>query len=205
MPVRIAVLAGKYAEVLCVAAVLAGLCLANLFSHLLFSNLAEALTILLALNIFIFTWNTRRFQEDAFLALIGFGALCSAALLMVHALSSGVSMFSSYGINISPQLFLASQAVWSVSLLAAPFLINRAVNNAWIAAAYAVVTGSLFAAVFLRLLPESYADNGDPTRFMNVSAAIVALIYQASIVNLLRDTRAFPSRVHALLLSLIHI
>ncbi len=191
--------ARKYAEPASVAAVLLGLYLASLFSFLLSFSLIKALTILLSFSIFIFAWNTRRLQEDAFLLVIGYGSLSSALLYLFHALTEGVSMFPEFGIDLGPRLLLGSMAVQSISLLAASFFLGRKGSPAKTGAVFAAVTALLLGAAFLPLFPPSYTDDGKPTMFLHAGGIGIALLYQATIINLLQKDRIFKIRVFHLL------
>ncbi len=192
-------LARKYAEPAAVAAVLLGLYLASLFNFLLFFSLVKALTVLLSFSIFIFAWNTRRLQEDAFLLVIGYGSLSSAILYLIHSLTDGVSMFPEFGINLGQRLLFGSMAIQSISLFAASFLPGRKARPVAFGAVFAAVTALLLGAAFLPLLPPSYTDDGEHTVFLHTAGICIALLYLAAIINLLRKGRIFNIRAYHLL------
>jgi hypothetical protein len=184
-------LARKYAEPAAVAAVLLGLYLASLFNFLLFFSLVKALIILLSFEYIYLCMNTRRLQEDAFLLVIGYGSLSSALLYLFHALTEGVSMFPGFRM-ISGRGFARIHGGPEHFLLAASFFLGRKVpceDRRGLCCSLALLLG----AAFLRC--SRATDDGKPTMFLHAGGIGIALLYQATIINLLQKDRIFKSSV----------
>ncbi|MCI5219686.1 MAG: hypothetical protein D3914_10995, partial [Candidatus Electrothrix sp. LOE2] len=102
-------------------AVISGLYLANVYSHLLFHALAELFSIVLVSSIFLFTWNTRRFQENHYFLFLGIAYLFIGSIDFVHILiyKEGEEILAGISKNASVQLWIAARYLESISLLLA--------------------------------------------------------------------------------------
>ncbi|WP_446009003.1 MASE3 domain-containing protein [Candidatus Electrothrix sp.] len=99
-------------------AVIVGLFLADEYSEILFHALAELFSIILISSIFLFTWNTRRFQKNHFFLFLGIAYLFIGSLDFVHILiyRDGEEILAGSTMNASLQLWVAARLMEGASL-----------------------------------------------------------------------------------------
>jgi PAS domain S-box-containing protein len=173
-----------------------GLYASSLYSYLLFHSLVELFSVLVAFVIFVLAWNTRRILDSHYLLFIGIASLCSGALDLVHALAyKGMGVFPGYDANLATQLWIAFRAVFSVSLLLAPFFVSRKLHPEKTLAVSAAVTVFLLASIFLRWFPDCFVEGSGLTLFKIVSEYTICLIFLAALAALFIKRRAFDRAV----------
>jgi len=112
--------------------IMAGLTVASGYNYLLFHGLAEIFSIVIACGIFMLAWNTRRFQDNAYLVLLGIAYLFIGGFDLLHTLAyKGMGVFVEAGANLPTQLWIAARYLESISLLAAPFFCRRRIDRCW--------------------------------------------------------------------------
>ncbi len=184
------------------ALVLLGLYLTSLYNYLLFHSLIEIFSIVVACAIFMLAWNARRFLEgEYYLLFVSVAYLFVAGLDLVHTLAyEGMGVFGGTDANLPTQLWVASRYVMSISLLAAPLLLERKPRIQYVLAGYAVVTGLLLASIFYwRIFPDCYIAGVGLTPFKKISEYTISLILLASIALLIWRRDAFDAGVLRLL------
>ena len=97
-------------------AIIFGLYLANVYNHLLFHALAELFSIIFISSIFLFTWNTRRFQENHYFLFLGIAYLFIGSIDFVHILTykDGGDMLAEITMNSSVQFWITARYVEGV-------------------------------------------------------------------------------------------
>ncbi len=75
--------------------ILLGLYLTSQVNYLLFHNLAEVFSILVAFAIFIFFWNARRFLDNNYYLFIGIAFIFVGGIDLLHTLAyPGMGVFA---------------------------------------------------------------------------------------------------------------
>jgi PAS domain S-box-containing protein len=146
-------------------AVIFGLSLANVYSQLLFQALAELFSIIFISSIFLFTWNTRRFQVNHYFLFLGVAYLFIGSVDFVHILiyRNGEEVLVGNRMNSSLQLWVAARLMEGISLSLAPFFFRRKLNEYLLFLGYLLIVIVLFLTVFGLGFPECFSDG--PTAF----------------------------------------
>ncbi len=186
---------------------LAGLFLAKTYSYLLFHAISEGFSIVVACMIFVIAWNARRILDNHYFLLVGISLLSAAALDFVHVLSyRGMGIFPEYGANLPTQLWIAARYVESLSLLAAPFFVQRRLPDRLTLSLYLTATAALLFAVFTPGgFPECFREGSGLTPFKVASEYVICGILLAATALLVRVREAFEPGVYHLVLAAILI
>ncbi len=184
-----------------------GLYLSKLYSYLLFHSLAEIFSIVVACGIFMVAWNARRFLDNNYLLFLGIAYLFIAGIDLVHTLAyNGMGIFSVSGSNLSTQLWIAARYMEGLSLIIAPFLLNRKIKTAPVFAAFSAATCFLFLTIFAwRIFPDCFIEGQGLTAFKKISEYIISFILLTSIVLLYNKRKEFAPHVFTLLIASIII
>ena len=173
----------KFVPTLVGLATLAVLYASSLHNYLLFHSLAEVFSIVIAIGIFMVTWNTRRYTDSHYLLLIGVAYLFIGALDFVHMLAyEGMDVFLGSGVNTAAQLWIAARYLEALTFLVAPFMLDRQIRS-WL---YFLIYGTLFTFILLaifywRIFPACYLpDAGGLTPFKIISEYVICLLLLAS-------------------------
>ncbi|MDD5170367.1 MAG: MASE3 domain-containing protein [Syntrophales bacterium] len=181
-----------------------GFYLSSLYSYLLFHGLIEISTIAVAFTIFILTWNTRRYLTNNYLRLLGIGYAFIALIDLLHTLAyKGMNVFPGYGANLPTQLWIAARYLQIVTLLAAPLLMERKMNNRAVFGVYAVAVSVLVMAVYSGNFPDCFIEGKGLTAFKVISEYVISVLLLASLYLLFRKRKYFADRVFFLITSSI--
>jgi signal transduction histidine kinase len=197
---------GKGIAILSGLLVLLGLFLSSLYSYLLFHNLAEIFSIVIACAIFMFAWNARHFLQNNYLLFIGIAYLFVAGVDLIHTLAyKGMRVFPGDDANLPTQLWIAARYLQSISLLIAPLLLRRKFNPYYVFISYAVTVSLLLGAIFYwHVFPDCYIEGLGLTPFKKISEYIISLILLASVALLLKKRVGFDRGVlNLLILSIV--
>jgi len=147
-------------------AIVLGLYLSSLYSYLLFHSLVEIVTIAIAFTLFILTWNTRKYLTNNYLKLLGIGYAFIAFIDLLHTLAyKGMPVFPGYGANLPTQLWIGARYLQAVTLLAAPLLANRKLDNRAVFGGYAAAVSGLVAMVYSGHFPDCFIEGKGLTIF----------------------------------------
>ena len=158
--------------------ILFGLYLSSFYNYLLFHNLAEIFSIVVAWAIFILAWNTRRIMDNNYLLFIGIAYLFIGALDLVHTLGyRGMGIFHGYTANLPTQLWVAARYMESLSLLIAPLFLARRLRADLVLIIYALVTALVLGSVFYwHIFPTCFVEGIGLTPFKKISEYIISII-----------------------------
>jgi len=195
-----------YVEVILGVLILIGLYLVTLYSYLLFHNIAEIFSVVVAFSIFILVWNSRRFLDNDYFLLIGIGYLFIGGLLLLHTFAyEGMNIFAGYGSNLAIQLWICSRYIIGITFLIAPLLIGRKLKDQQlllIIFGYAAVTSLLLASIFYwDIFPDCYIEGSGLTPFKKISEGVVSLTLLGSIYLLHRKRSEFDPAVFYLIVA----
>ncbi|MEJ2185709.1 MAG: MASE3 domain-containing protein [Gemmatimonadota bacterium] len=196
-------LARKAGAILTGVTVLVALFLTSLHSYLLFHSLIELFTVTVAVGVFAFAWNARRFLDNNYLLFVGIASLFVGILDVLHTLAyQNMGVFGQETSNLATQLWTAGRYVQSLSMLVAPFFLGRKLRPYLVLAAFAVITGILASLIFaLHVFPVSYIEGIGLTPFKKISEYMVSLVYLGAIGLLYWKRGAFEPRVWRLLIA----
>jgi PAS domain S-box-containing protein len=174
------------------------------YSYNLFHSFADGLSIVIAVCAFAIIWNSRRFVDNDYFLYTGIAFLFFAFLDLMHLLGNkNMGIFPGYG-NLGPAFYIASRYVLSVSLLIAPFFINRKLNATLMFAVYSLVTSLILLSIFYwQIFPVTIVEGVGLTPFKVVSDYIICLILLGAVSLMLINRRSFNSRVLRLIVSSI--
>ena len=174
------------------------------YSYNLVHSFADGLSIIIAVCAFAIIWNSRRFVDNDYFLYAGIAFLFFAFLDLMHLLGNkNMGIFPGYG-NLGPTFYIASRYVLSISLLIAPFFINRKLNTTITFAVYSLVTSLILLSIFYwQTFPVCIIDGVGLTPFKVVSDYIICVILLGAIGLLLNNRQSFDSRVLRILVSSI--
>jgi len=189
------------------AALLLGLYLTRLYSYLLFHSLAEAFSIIVACALFMLAWNSRRFLDNTYLLFIGLAYLFIGVLDLLHTLSyKGMGVFVGYGADLPTQLWISTRYLQSLTLIAAPFFIDRKLHFGVFFFVYSAVVGFLLVSIFyLDIFPPCFIDGTGLTVFKKTSEYVISLLFLTAVALLIKKRSAFDAQILRLLVASITI
>lgn len=184
-----------------------GLYVASLYNFLLFHSLAEIFGVVVACGIFMVAWNSRRFLENNYLLFLGVAYLFIGGMDLAHALAyKGMGIFTVYGSNLPTQLWIAARSMESMSLVIAPFALNRKVRIGPIVVAYLAVTTLLLWAIFVwQVFPDCFIEGQGLTPFKKSSEYIISLVLISAIILMYNKRDEFDNEVFKLIVASIFI
>ncbi|MBA7479824.1 Adaptive-response sensory-kinase SasA [subsurface metagenome] len=196
-----------YLAILAGAMVFAALYFSSWYSYLLFHNIAEIFSILVAFGIFIIAWNARRFLDNSYFIFIGIAFLFVGALDLVHTLAySGMGVFPEYGTNLATQLWICARYIQSLSLLVAPLLIGRRLRINFLLLGYGLVTALLLVSIFYwQNFPTCFVEGAGLTTFKIISEYAISLLLVGAIFTMWQKRRQFDTNVLGFLLAAIMV
>lgn len=177
--------------------ILAGLYVSSLYNYLLFHNLAEIFSIVIAFGIFTIAWNSRPFLDNNYLLFIGIAYLFVGGLDLLHAFSyKGMVIFGGLGSNLPTQLWIAARYMESLSLLIAPLFFHRRLKTNLVFLGYSAAVALILSSIFFwRVFPVCFVEGAGLTPFKKVSEYIISLILLGSIGFLLKNRKEFDRKV----------
>jgi len=177
--------------------------MATRYSYLLFHNLAEAFVIVIACGIFMVAWNTRSFTNNSYFTFIGIAYLFTAVVELLHILAyKGMPVFPGYGANLPTQLWIVARYIESLSLLAAPLLIDRRLRTIPVFLGYALVISLVLVSIFYwNIFPTCFIEGTGLTTFKIASEYVISAILLAAIFLLIRKRSRFDGKVFRLLIA----
>ncbi|UCD79151.1 MAG: hypothetical protein JSW26_27755 [Desulfobacterales bacterium] len=187
------------------ALVCLGLYLSSLYSYLFFHSVAEIFSVAVAFGIFSVTWNSRRFMENNYLSALGVAYLFVGCLDLLHTLAyKGMGVFVGRGANLATQLWIAARYLESISLLIAPWFLQRKIKMAQLLTCYLAVFVVILLSIFYwNIFPACYHEATGLTAFKILSEYVICLMLLLSIISISRRRREFDSDVFKLIIASI--
>ena len=165
---------------------LAGIYLTTTYSYLLFHIVAESFSIVIATAVFLIAWNSKELSKNNYVLFLSIALLFPGIIDFVHTLTyKGMGIIVGYDANLPTQLWIGARYVQSLSLLAAPWFIERKLNLRTILVVYYLLTLLLLAAVFSgSIFPDCFIEGKGLTLFKVLSEYVICLILAGSFVLL---------------------
>ncbi|HAR96941.1 MAG TPA: hypothetical protein DCR97_13440 [Deltaproteobacteria bacterium] len=166
------------------------------YSYNLFHSLADGLSIVIAACAFVVVWNSRRNVDNHYFTYLGISLLFFAFLDLIHMLGNkNMGVFPGYG-NLGPTFYIAGRYVLSLSLLIAPFFINRRLNAFLMFVSYSLATLLILLSVFYwKVFPACIIEGVGLTPFKIVSDYVICVILLVAAGLLFVNRQSFDPRV----------
>ena len=188
-------------HVLVVALVAAGLHLSSLYSYLLFHSLVELCRVVVLFGIFVLAWNSRRWSTNNFVLVAGVAFVFVGFLELLHTLAyKGMGVFGSSDANLATQLWIGGRYLEVLSLIAAVGAVGRRLNLTATILAFAALTTAAAGAIFAGAFPDCFVEGEGQTAFKIASDYVIAGLFLAVIVPLVRR-RLFDRAIRSLLIA----
>ncbi len=170
-------------------------------NFLLFHALAEGFSICIAFCTFVVAWNSRKFSESDYLLFIGCALLFVGFLDLIHTFAyKGMNILGELNANPATQLWIAARYMESVSLLIAPFWLNRKLKLDIAILCFSIVTVLVLLAVFYwPVFPNCFVEGRGLTPFKKVSEYLICLILGGALVPLRRNRHLMDEKVNRLI------
>lgn len=172
-----------------------GLYASSQYSYLLFHSLTEIFSIVIAVSIFLLSWNARRFLLNDYILFVGVSQLFVGLIDILHTLSYlGMNIFVGYDANLPTQLWIAARYWQSLSFFFAILFINRKLKPGYLFIFYIFILTLLLASIFIwNIFPISYIEGVGQTPFKINSEYVINGIYLFSLLGLLWKRERFSS------------
>jgi diguanylate cyclase (GGDEF)-like protein/PAS domain S-box-containing protein len=171
--------------------------LTSLYSYALFHIVAESFSILIAFSLFMISWNTRRVTTNNYVLFLSIALMFAGLIDFAHTLTyKGMGIFPGYDSNLPTQLWIMGRYLMSLSLLAAPWFIDRKPDIRAVLGVYLAATALLLASAFSGTgFPDCFIEGKGLTPFKIASEYAICLILISSLILLLRRRKAFDSNI----------
>ncbi|MGC8720342.1 MAG: MASE3 domain-containing protein [Thermodesulforhabdaceae bacterium] len=178
--------------------ILIAVILSSLHSFLLYHSLVELFSSVIGFTIFVMAWNLRDRMDNNYLLFIGIAYFFVALVDLLHTLAyKGMGVFIGFDANLPTQLWITARYLESLSLLIAPFFLERRrlrVGTTFLVIS-AILSIVLFSIFYLKVFPDCFIEGKGLTAFKKVSEYIICGILAASLVLLLKKKDKFPVNV----------
>jgi Membrane-associated sensor domain len=183
-------------------AILTGLCIASLYSFLLFHSLAEFFSILVAFSVFVIAWNTRNSLDNNYLLFVGMAYLAVGFVDLVHVLAyKGMGVFQGNDGNVAIQLWIGARYFESISLLCGMALIDKRPNPTLLIVINMTIVATFLTVVFhWNIFPVCFVEGVGLTPFKKGSEYIISAILLLTAALFLNRRKAFDPDVFRFLL-----
>jgi signal transduction histidine kinase/DNA-binding NarL/FixJ family response regulator len=181
---------------------LIGLYLTSLYSYLLFHNIAEIFSIIVACGMFMIAWNSQKYIQSSYLIFIAIAYLFIAGLDLLHTLSyKGMNIFQDYDYYAN-QLWIAARYLESITLLIAFSFVGRKqkIQPIWTFIIYFFVFCIIVLTIFYwKIFPVCFIEGQGLTPFKRISEYIICLIIIVNMTLLMKNRSQFEASVFRLL------
>lgn len=193
-------IAGKFIVPFCV---LVAVYLTSFHNYLLFHTMAEVFAILIAVGIFFFAWNTRKYQDNHYYLFLGIAYLFVGVIDFAHMLSyKGIGVFPGIGTNVPTQLWIAARYLESISLLSAFLFFRRKLHPRGVFLLYLLITTAFFFTIYyLPVFPDCHIEGKGLTPFKKISEYIICLMLLLVVYLFFRYRRQFEEKIFRLLIT----
>jgi signal transduction histidine kinase len=181
---------------LALAAAVTGLWALSRSNYLLFHSLAEMFAIVVAFGVFLIAWHSRRRMQNHYLLMLGIAHLFVAVLDVLHLFAyKGMGVFRIDEPDLATQLWIAMRYMTAAAFLAGAAFTSRRLNPNLTLAAWAAATAALLAAIFTGNFPHCFEEGIGLTPFKIAGEYVIAGMFVAALVLLLRQRHRFAPRV----------
>ncbi len=187
-----------------IMAVALGIYLSGNYTYLLFHGLVEIVSVAIAFAMFTLVWNTREYLENNCLRLLGIGYAFCAFIDLLHTFSfQGMTVFAGYGDNLAPQLWLAARYLQTATILAAPLVMRRKMNNLAVFGGYTAAVLLLLALIYSGHFPDCIVKGKGLTQFKKGSEYVISGLLLVSLYLFSRQRKHFNNKIFFLIVASI--
>ncbi|MFX1393626.1 MAG: MASE3 domain-containing protein [Promethearchaeota archaeon] len=184
--------------------VLMGTYLTTLYNYLLFHTIAELISIIIGVGIFVIAWNSRKNIDNSFFIVVGIAFLFIGFIDLIHTLAyTGMGIFVEYDSNLPASLWIAARYLQAFSFLYASLMINKKVHPNYLLIGYMIITALLMILIFGRIFPVCYIEGKGLTPFKIISEYIIDLILFITIIIMYKFRKEFNKKVFIFIVSSI--
>jgi diguanylate cyclase (GGDEF)-like protein len=173
--------------------------LSSLYNYLLFHSLVEIVSIIIAVTVFLITWNSSKYLNNNYLIVIGTAYLFVGSLDLFHTLAyKGMQIFKDYDYYAN-QLWIAARYFESIVLLISfSFLrMNRKINRYIIFGVFSIITILILFSVFIwKIFPICFVEGVGLTPFKIISEYVISGILILSIIVLRKTKESFDKKIY---------
>ncbi len=171
---------------------------ASRYNYLLFHTLAELISVIIAVTVFVLALNTRKFMKNGYLLFLGVASLNVAIIDLLHTLSfQGMPIFPGYDANLPTQLWVLARSIQAISLIIALLFLRK--KAGWKSlAGFTLSSIILVALIFGRLFPDAYVE-GRLTPFKIVAEYVISGVLVIALLLLRKRKQEFDPGVLNLL------
>jgi signal transduction histidine kinase len=190
----------KFLRISGILTVIVGLYVSSVYNYLFFHTLIEAVGVLIAVSVFLLSWNARNIMKSSYLLFISITLLFVGLLDMVHLLAyDGMNIFVGYDANLPTQLWVASRFILVISLAIAPVFFYKKLNTSAAYIVFSAVTVLIALSTFRwQIFPDAYVE-GSLTLFKVLSEYVIVAIFLLATYLLFRQRHRFDRHVAAYL------
>ena len=159
--------------------VLVGLYLTTMVNYLLFHTLAEIFSIVVAFSLFMISWNSRGYIQNAYLLFIGIAYLFIGSIDLLHTLAyKGMPIFTDYDYYAN-QLWIGARYLESLTLTTAFYFLYKDVPvRPWmVVIVYTLITALIVSSImYWKIFPECFVEGQGLTPFKKISEYVICCI-----------------------------
>ncbi|MEW6721281.1 MAG: MASE3 domain-containing protein [Thermodesulfobacteriota bacterium] len=185
------------------ASALAGLYFISRVNYLLFHTLAEFSGIVIALTVFLLTWNLRRQIRNNFLLIMGISFLFIGSIDLVHTLSyKGMPALFGPGAEAT-KLWIAARYTQAFALLVALYFLDRPkrIGPAVCLAGFAAWSALLLSSIlWWNVFPACFLEGTGLTPFKKFSEYVICAVFGVCALLLFAKRGAFEETVFRMIL-----
>lgn len=167
-------------------------------NFLLFHAYAEGFSIVIAVLMFVLTWNARRYIDNQYLHFIGLAYLFVANIDFLHVLGyTGMNVFPSYDYYAN-QLWVLGRYMESLTLLAGFYFLQKqkSCNDFLVLVVYTIISALGILAIFVwKIFPVAFVTGVGQTPFKIISGYTVMGILVLVLLGLKRYKEYFSSQL----------
>ena len=187
---------------------IAGLMFLSRFNYLFFHFTIEIASIIIGLCLFIIVIHTFRLTKNVFLLFLGTSFLVFSVIDLIHIITyKGMNIFLGISTNIPTQLWVSARFLQALSLLVAPFILNKLTSKRCIvlmSIAFPIIFAGIVLSIFyFKIFPVCYIDGVGLTSFKKIAEYVISGIFLGSIIIFSVKRKLIGEHYYLVLFSLI--
>jgi len=177
--------------------------LTTFYNYLLFHSISEIFSILIAVGIFFFAWNSREFLKNNYFLFIGIAYLFIGITDLAHTFSyKGMGVFVEFDANLPTQLWITARYMESISLMMAFLFLKRKFNPHFLIATFTLITILVFSSIFYwKVFPDCFIEGSGLTSFKKNSEYLISSLLCTVIILFYKYRSQFDKSIYKLLIT----
>lgn len=167
-------------------------------NYLLFHNIVEMYSIIIAAGIFIVSWNSRSHSDNNNLVFLGISYIFIGIIDFFHVLSyNGMNIFTDYSFYAN-QLWICARIIESISLLIFVLLGFRKIKIPYtlVFVIYSIVTSFFFLSVFVwKTFPVCFIAGQGQTPFKIISEYVICFILLITLILIIKNRKLYDKKL----------